>query len=75
MQAAAAAAAAAQVYGSNVHEEVWVQNKTADGKVYYYNARTRESAWAKPEGANIKVLTQEEVERMAQLKTQMGEVS
>ena len=55
-------------------EEVWVQNKTGDGKIYYYNARTRESAWTKPEGANVKVLTQEEVERMAQLKSQMGEV-
>ncbi len=53
-------------------EEIWVQNKTGDGKIYYYNARTRESSWTKPEGGNIKVLTQEEVERMAQMKTQIG---
>jgi transcription elongation regulator 1 len=60
---------------SQMLEEVWVQNKTADGKIYYYNARTRESAWTKPEGTSVKVLTQEEVERMAQLKAQMDEVS
>jgi transcription elongation regulator 1 len=53
-------------------EEIWVQNKAGDGKIYYYNARTRESSWTKPEGGNIKVLTQEEVERMAQMKTQIG---
>jgi hypothetical protein len=32
-------------------------------QVYYYNARTRESAWSKPE--NVKILTQQEVEAMA----------
>lgn len=42
-------------------EEVWVENKTGDGRVYYYNARTRESAWTKP--VNVKVITQEQVER------------
>ena len=31
--------------------------------MYYYNARTRESAWSKPE--NVKILTQAEVEAMA----------
>ena len=70
--------------------EVWVETKTAEGKVslqsysllrvgtqvtvhlyfsvilqvYYYSSRTRESAWSKPE--NVKIITQDEVERMAQ---------
>uniref|UniRef100_A0A8C6LIS9 Transcription elongation regulator 1 n=1 Tax=Nothobranchius furzeri TaxID=105023 RepID=A0A8C6LIS9_NOTFU len=34
-------------------EEIWVENKTPDGKAYYYNARTRESSWSKPEGVKL----------------------
>jgi transcription elongation regulator 1 len=52
-------------------EEVWVQNKSANGKFYYYNARTRESAWTKPEGAHIRIITQDEVEQMATFNTKM----
>ena len=57
-------------------EEVWVENKAADQRVYYYNARTRESSWVKPTAsANVKVITQEEVERMAAVNNQLQQVA
>ena len=49
-------------------EEVWVETKSGDdGKCYYYNAKTRETTWTKPEEKEgVKVLTQEQVEELAQ---------
>lgn len=41
--------------------EVWVETKAGDGKVYYYNARTRDTTWTKPDGPDVKILTQEQV--------------
>ena len=40
------------------------------GKMYYYNAATRATQWTKPEGPDVKILTQEEVEK---LQKKMGE--
>lgn len=58
------------------NEEVWVENKTSDSRTYYYNARTRESSWTKPvAGPNVKVITQEEVERMAAVNNQLQQVA
>ncbi|KAL0269201.1 UNVERIFIED_CONTAM: hypothetical protein PYX00_007012 [Menopon gallinae] len=45
--------------------EIWVETKSPEGKPYYYHARTRETTWTKPEGPNIKIFTQEQVEQMA----------
>ncbi|XP_055593491.1 transcription elongation regulator 1 [Uranotaenia lowii] len=44
--------------------ELWVETKTAEGKSYYYHAISRETTWTRPEGANVKVMTQAEVEAM-----------
>lgn len=43
------------------NEEVWVETKSADGKSYYYHAKSRETTWTKPEGPNVKVLSQQQV--------------
>ena len=57
-------------------EEVWVENKTADSRTYYYNARTRESSWTKPEATlGVKVITQEDVERMARVNNQLQQAA
>ncbi|XP_050311211.1 transcription elongation regulator 1 [Anthonomus grandis grandis] len=49
--------------------EIWVETKAGDGKSYFYNARTRETTWNKPEGGNIKIISQDQVEAMAQQVT------
>uniref|UniRef100_A0A8D8VEZ3 Transcription elongation regulator 1 n=1 Tax=Cacopsylla melanoneura TaxID=428564 RepID=A0A8D8VEZ3_9HEMI len=49
----------------DLNGEVWVETKSGEGKSYYYNARTRETTWTKPEGPNVKIILQEQVEMMA----------
>lgn len=46
--------------GLDFSGEIWVETKASEGKSYYYNARTRETTWTKPEG-NVKILLQEQV--------------
>lgn len=50
----------------DMNSEIWVETKSGEGKSYYYNARSRETTWTKPEGPNIKVISQDQVEAMAQ---------
>lgn len=47
--------------GLDLNGEVWVETKTQDGKFYYYNIRSRETTWTKPEGPNVKVMVQDQV--------------
>ncbi|VDL92502.1 unnamed protein product [Schistocephalus solidus] len=39
--------------GLGQQEDIWVENSTADGKNYYYNMRTRETRWDRPEGVTV----------------------
>jgi hypothetical protein len=57
-----------------LNEEVWVENKTSDNRVYYYNARTRESSWTKPHVQNVRIVKQEEVERMTNVASQLQQI-
>lgn len=43
-------------------QELWVETKTGDNKSYFYHAVTRQTTWDRPEGPNIKVMTQGEFE-------------
>lgn len=43
-------------------QELWVETKTAEGKSYFYHAITRETTWTRPEGPNVKVMTQADVQ-------------
>ncbi|CAG2060860.1 unnamed protein product, partial [Timema podura] len=48
--------------GMDLSGEIWVETKTSEGKSYFYNARTRDTTWSKPEGPNVKIITQEQVQ-------------
>ncbi|KAF6779071.1 hypothetical protein AHF37_00934 [Paragonimus kellicotti] len=51
---------AAQHNFSQKTDDIWVENLTAEGKSYYYNMRTRETRWDRPDG--VAVVRQGEVE-------------
>jgi len=51
-------------------QNIWVETKSAEGKVYFYSARTREAAWSKPE--NARIVSQEEWEAFQTNQVQGG---
>ena len=50
--------------GVDLSGEIWVETAAEGGKMYYYNAATRATQWTKPEGPDVKVLSQDEVEKL-----------
>ncbi|ESO09267.1 hypothetical protein HELRODRAFT_156427 [Helobdella robusta] len=55
------------------NQELWVETKAANGKSYFYNAKTRETSWSKPE--NVKIVSQAEFESMAMSQQQAPQQS
>uniref|UniRef100_A0A182JI23 Transcription elongation regulator 1 n=1 Tax=Anopheles atroparvus TaxID=41427 RepID=A0A182JI23_ANOAO len=53
-----------------VTPDLWVETKTSDGKSYYYHAITRETTWTRPEGSNVKIMTQAEIELLNKQQSQ-----
>lgn len=47
-----------QASTNNQNEITWVETKTNDGKYYYFNSKTRETSWKKPD--NCKIITHEQ---------------
>ncbi|CAF2676953.1 unnamed protein product [Rotaria sp. Silwood2] len=41
---------------------LWVEYKNPDGRIYYYNAKTRQTTWTKPEGQ--RVMSQNELDQL-----------
>ena len=51
----------------DLNGEVWVETKADGGKSYFYNARTRETTWTRPEEKEgVRVLTQDQVDKLTQ---------
>ncbi|XP_078488071.1 transcription elongation regulator 1 [Ciona intestinalis] len=47
------------------NKEIWVETLSDEGKIYYYNAKTRQSVWKKPSDENVQIIKQNEVQSLA----------
>ncbi|CAF3665637.1 unnamed protein product [Adineta steineri] len=47
---------------------LWVEYKNPNGRIYFYNAKTRQSTWTKPEGQ--RVISQEELDQLLANQTE-----
>ena len=57
----------------DLNGEVWVETKADGGKSYFYNARTRETTWTRPEEKDgVKVLSQDQVDKLTQKLAHSG---
>merc|ERR1712013_785834 len=59
--------------GIDLSGEIWVETKADGGKSYYYNATTRATQWTLPEGPDVKILTQDEVEQLQKKMAEGGD--
>ena len=41
-------------------KEIWVETMSADGKIYFYHSKTRQSIWKRPTGDNVQIIQQNE---------------
>merc|ERR1712083_238661 len=61
--------------GIDLSGEIWVETKADGGKSYYYNATTRATQWTLPQGKDVKILTQDEVEVLQKKMQESGGAS
>uniref|UniRef100_H2ZB82 WW domain-containing protein n=1 Tax=Ciona savignyi TaxID=51511 RepID=H2ZB82_CIOSA len=47
------------------NKELWVETLSDQGKIYFYNAKTRQSVWKKPTDENVQIIKQNEVQNLA----------
>lgn len=55
-------ASSSPIYGAISSDKtlpIWVETKTKDNKIYYYNSTTKETTWKKPE--NVRIVKYEEM--------------
>ncbi|KAF5276037.1 hypothetical protein FQA39_LY00833 [Lamprigera yunnana] len=54
-------------YSHFFNSDVWVETKMSEGNAYYYNVSTRETIWTKPEGQNIRIISQNQLEAVTRI--------